>query len=544
MTRHVVLLTDAYEAPATILTDVLQGVGVAAYVEGMREPEVPTTVVAKDGDPVDNTAAAPLAVLYEVIPGADMRELYSVIEHAGAVWPNAPLVACRRPYLGSAGPRPRILDTATLKRLGFRAIADEPAQLPALLRELEDRGITAELPKPEDAEIGSLPGALILHDGISRSDLRAAFELVAALHFTHDQTTAARAALSGLASLIKADRWTIYLTSESTRIEQSSLEPLAVREIAANERSFTEPEQQRALLSNVLALSGSESRAAREAVVKTLTIRKTEGGRRVIAVPLVHSERVMGVVEGVREDAAHSQRFTKANARLLDALALPIASALANSLRIAEAERLSQTDDLTKLHNARYLRQYLLAEVRRARRYGSIVAALFFDLDDFKNVNDMHGHLVGSHVLMEMAAVILSSVRDTDVVARYGGDEFVVILPESSVEHAAFVAERVRRKIERNLFTGGRGLKLQLTASFGVATFPLHAQSPQQLVANADAAMYEAKAAGKNCLRFAASPAPGDRSASPIDERSLRRGEKARVAEPEPAETGDRQTPE
>jgi two-component system cell cycle response regulator len=105
---------------------------------------------------------------------------------------------------------------------------------------------------------------------------------------------------------------------------------------------------------------------------------------------------------------------------------------------------------------------------------------------------------------MEMATIILSSVRDTDVVARYGGDEFVVILPESNVESAAFVAERVRRKIERNTFTGGRGLRLHLTASFGVATFPEHAQSPQQLVANADAAMYEAKAAGKNCVRFAA----------------------------------------
>ncbi|MDQ3820653.1 MAG: GGDEF domain-containing protein, partial [Acidobacteriota bacterium] len=173
---------------------------------------------------------------------------------------------------------------------------------------------------------------------------------------------------------------------------------------------------------------------------------------------------------------------------------------------IAEAERLSQTDDLTKLHNARYLRQYLLSEVRRARRYGSSVAALFFDLDDFKRVNDVHGHLVGSHVLMEMATIILSSVRDTDVVARYGGDEFVVILPESNIEQAELVAERMRAKIERNLFTGGRGLRLRLTASFGVATFPASAQSPQQLVANADAAMYEAKAAGKNCVRFAAKP--------------------------------------
>jgi diguanylate cyclase (GGDEF)-like protein len=175
-------------------------------------------------------------------------------------------------------------------------------------------------------------------------------------------------------------------------------------------------------------------------------------------------------------------------------------------VRIGEAERLSQTDDLTKLHNARYLRQFLLNEIRRARRYGSSVAALFLDLDNFKRVNDAHGHLAGSHVLMEMAAVILSSIRDTDAVARYGGDEFVIVLPDTGIELAGTVAERIREKIGGHHFTGGRNLKLSLTASFGVAVFPEHASSPQQLIARADTAMYEAKAANKNCVRFSSIP--------------------------------------
>jgi diguanylate cyclase (GGDEF)-like protein len=520
MTKHVVLLTNAHEAPATMLTDVLHGVGVAAFVEGMREMDMPSAVVVKDAGDNDGTDSAPLAVLYEVIPGADMRELYSVIEHASAVWPSAPLVACRRPDQNNASSGLRTLDTATLKRLGFRAIADEPAQVPALLRELEDRGMTGELVAPGGAENVWLPATLLLPEKISRSDLRAAFELVASLHLTNDQSSAANAALAGLASIIEADRWTIYLTSETSRNQEASLEPLAVRGLTSSESTSPEQDWQRALLGNALALSGLESKAARESVVKALAVRKTENKKRIVAVPLFSGERVMGVLEGVRE-AQGRRAFTKANLRFLDALALPIAAALGNSLRIAEAERLSQTDDLTKLHNARYLRQFLLGEVRRARRYGSSVAALFFDLDDFKNVNDGHGHLVGSHVLMEMAAIILSSVRDTDVVTRYGGDEFVVVLPESNVEQAAFVAERVRRKIEQNKFTGGRGLRLQLTASFGVATFPLHAQSPQQLVANADAAMYEAKAAGKNCLRFAPSPQTANAEASMPNVESL-----------------------
>jgi len=144
-----------------------------------------------------------------------------------------------------------------------------------------------------------------------------------------------------------------------------------------------------------------------------------------------------------------------------------------------------------------------LNEIRRARRYGSSVAALFLDLDDFKQINDEYGHLVGSHVLMEMAAVILSSIRDTDAVARYGGDEFVIVLPDTGIELASAVAERIRHKISRYRFTGGRRLELTLTASFGVAAFPKHASSPQQLISCADTAMYEAKAAHKNCVRFA-----------------------------------------
>lgn len=228
-----------------------------------------------------------------------------------------------------------------------------------------------------------------------------------------------------------------------------------------------------------------------------------------LALPLISGERVVGALEAVRAEAhAHGSAaaaagFSPAEVELLASLCAPLAAALANAARIAEAERLSQTDDLTKLRNARFLRQYLTSEIKRARRYGSSVTALFLDLDDFKRINDEQGHLVGSHILMELAAVILASVRDTDVVARYGGDEFVIILPETGLEQAVRVADRVRERMSAHRFTGGRRLRLRLTASFGVACFPTHAQSPQQLVARADAAMYEAKAAGKNCVRLA-----------------------------------------
>ena len=101
---------------------------------------------------------------------------------------------------------------------------------------------------------------------------------------------------------------------------------------------------------------------------------------------------------------------------------------------------------------------------------------------------------------MEVAALLLPSVRDTDCVVRYGGDEFLLILPDARLEDALQVAERTRAKIERHQFNGGRRLKISLTASLGVATFPQHALSPQQLIACADRAMYHAKAANKNCV--------------------------------------------
>jgi diguanylate cyclase (GGDEF)-like protein len=109
--------------------------------------------------------------------------------------------------------------------------------------------------------------------------------------------------------------------------------------------------------------------------------------------------------------------------------------------------------------------------------------------------------------MMEVASVILPSVRDTDCVVRYGGDEFVIVLPETGIDEAVQVANRIRAKIEQHRFTGGRRLKVSLTASFGIAVFPEHALSPQQLIACADTAMYAAKAAAKNCVRVVAGPA-------------------------------------
>jgi diguanylate cyclase (GGDEF)-like protein len=500
MSRYVILLTDAHEAPAYELIEALRGAGVKTLIEGLREVEIEAAMVEGKAASAPQ-GPSPLAVLYEVVPGADMVELRIAIEHAKAFWPGAPLIACRRQVSGYQSLNLRNLDGATLKRLGFRAIADKAAQLPALLSVIEGHGGTGELKLPERIQKPTEPDTFGLPQKLNSKTLRAAFDLVSSLHFISDQGGAAHTALAGLEGLVSADRWTIYLISESKPAAGSGLEPAAVRRRGDRMDPLNEDWRQ-LLMGQASPPPGSESKSAKLAAAGMGTVKKKERDRYVVAVPLVCGERVLGVLELVRE-GKYARSFRKSEVALLDALAPPLASALANAVRIAEAERLSQTDDLTKLHNARYLRQFLLNEIRRARRYGTSVAALFLDLDDFKRINDVHGHLVGSHVLMEMAAVILASIRDTDAVARYGGDEFVIVLPDTGIELAGAVAERIREKILNFQFHGGRRLKLSLTASFGVAAFPQHASSPQQLIACADTAMYEAKAAQKNCVRFA-----------------------------------------
>jgi two-component system cell cycle response regulator len=181
----------------------------------------------------------------------------------------------------------------------------------------------------------------------------------------------------------------------------------------------------------------------------------------------------------------------------------PAAAALDSALLLRKSEELSITDDLTKLYNSRYLNTTLRREVERGRRYRMPVSLIFLDLDGFKEVNDQHGHLSGSRTLVEVGAVIKSTVRGIDVVSRFGGDEFTVILPQTDSEGALIIAERIRQRIAETVFLESYGLKVRITASLGIACFPEHGIGKDDLIARADQAMYVVKGRGKNSVALA-----------------------------------------
>jgi diguanylate cyclase (GGDEF)-like protein len=321
------------------------------------------------------------------------------------------------------------------------------------------------------------------------------FEAALRLHESLDASNVVARSVSLLSDMIEADSWAFFLKSD----QLDRLELVRVVNASAHE---TPP----------FVSCGDSDSVVMQAINRQgpvcIQSNGSQSGKTAsfLCVPLVAGHRLIGAIHAARVEGVKSGlEFNYSEVKLASLLSNAIARAMANAIDYHNATRQTWVDDLTRLYNVRYLYQLLDNEIKRSARYGSPLSVVFMDLDGFKMVNDVYGHCAGSVTLAEVAQVVLKSVREVDYVARYGGDEFVIVLPETSARSALEVTERVRTQLANNRFDGGIGATIHLTASFGVASFPDHASEAERLIELADAAMYEAKQRQKNTVRVAIS---------------------------------------
>src|SRR3954463_7086737 len=212
--------------------------------------------------------------------------------------------------------------------------------------------------------------------------------------------------------------------------------------------------------------------------------------RSIICVPLQSKHRVLGVIQLIN---CAMESFGEQEMFFLHALCDYAAIAIDNARAVERIQELTITDDCTGLYNARHLYKTLEAEVYRSARFGHEFSVIFIDLDHFKSVNDTHGHLVGSKLLAEVGYVIKSHLRLIDYAFRYGGDEFVILLPQTSKEAALIVARRLLEVMRLSEFMATEGLKLNVRCSMGLATYPEDAKSAHEIIRQADEMMYSVK---------------------------------------------------
>lgn len=232
-------------------------------------------------------------------------------------------------------------------------------------------------------------------------------------------------------------------------------------------------------------------------------------GDGIIVMPLQVREDLIGVIRVPLRAGEVLEDETAANVtKYLSA----VAQVLSNIYQLTRSRDLAMRDDLTKAYNRRFFETYLDEEIERSRRYGTLFSIIFLDLDDLKMVNNFYGHLSGSRTLQEVAKRILGAVRGIDKVVRFGGDEFCVILPNTDQDQAVMVANRVSRSMSATALHIDTNVEVSITASFGIATYPTHAMTKENLIREADAAMYRVKSSTKNAVGVA-EPADATRPA-------------------------------
>jgi diguanylate cyclase (GGDEF)-like protein len=219
-----------------------------------------------------------------------------------------------------------------------------------------------------------------------------------------------------------------------------------------------------------------------------------------ICIPLRSRDRTLGVIELVNYRAATLTTETTAFLRVLCDYA---AIAIQNVRAVERIQELTITDDCTGLYNSRHLFSVTESELERSRRFSLPFSLIFIDLDHFKRVNDLYGHLTGSRLLAEIARTIKQNVRGIDSAFRYGGDEFIVLLPQTGKDAALEVTQRLLHSLHETRYLLSEGLELRMLASFGIASYPEDGSSIQEIIGAADEMMYLVKNSSRGNIAVA-----------------------------------------
>src|SRR5437868_6811516 len=255
---------------------------------------------------------------------------------------------------------------------------------------------------------------------------------------------------------------------------------------------------------------GRVARTGEAALVQTTSEGQLQGvlpgSRSVLCIPIAYGEKLLGVlnVESQKEDA-----FTPQDKLIMNTLADLLATALHNAFVFQKLQQQSITDGLTAIKTRRFFFEALSSELKRASRSGRPISVVLMDLDKFKGVNDTKGHLEGDLVLARVVRLLEQKCRQSNVVARYGGDEFIILMPETGIEQAQILAERLRLWISQDPTLSEH----HITGSFGVGSFPVHGFSMEDIIRVADAGMYVSKHAGGDRVSTAEEFSEGENAA-------------------------------